>query len=413
MHAKFKCEAVGQGLFYTGFIDNSVIVYDCGSDNKERLNECIDNFVNELKHKSIDLLVISHFHEDHINGIKKLLSMVTADTVVLPYISDIEKIFLIAKGGYGESLATLSILIDPVKFFLSSGRAENLIFISTDKGNIDYRFEPIRNEDNDKVFDFSAMEVDQNLTEILITHPDYKKLNKKDNNEKLLVLKYNKPAILNKVWELRFFNLEVKSNELKRFEKEIKSYIDFSDKKKLIQQLKDVDIKRKIVECYSRCLNKKGKKFNDTSLVMYHSPIIATDFYLISYIDGDSTVVSNKKNIFFPSYWGRSDSHSASGQMLCGDICLNKKNYSEWKNHYSAVLKNTSLILLPHHGSIHNWNSQIINDCPSSELFFASAGFSNYYGHPSIKVVNELETAGKQFVNGSELVEMLICIHPR
>lgn len=67
---------VGQGAFYSEeFLNNSdnnrilyTAVYDCGSNLKTTLKKRIED-----ERHIVDLLFISHFHEDHINGVETLL----------------------------------------------------------------------------------------------------------------------------------------------------------------------------------------------------------------------------------------------------------------------------------------------------------------------------------------------------
>ncbi|GAA6530470.1 hypothetical protein LPYR103PRE_24430 [Segatella asaccharophila] len=73
---------VGQGAFYTEeFFDNQhdvnhTVVFDCGSKTKPKSSRAktlyIDNVVNSSfgDKQKIDLFFISHFDEDHVNGIK-------------------------------------------------------------------------------------------------------------------------------------------------------------------------------------------------------------------------------------------------------------------------------------------------------------------------------------------------------
>ena len=92
---------VGQGLFYSGTIqaDNNNLfhfVYDCGCtgskpsrDNAIKLYRRIMG-INESR--KIHLLILSHLHEDHINGLKELLKGgVQIDTMVIPYFSETSK----------------------------------------------------------------------------------------------------------------------------------------------------------------------------------------------------------------------------------------------------------------------------------------------------------------------------------
>ncbi len=65
---------VGQGAFYAetlhrpGFNNDKHIVYDCGvMPLSKRLKEEINTFLPN--NSIIDVLFISHFHADHVNGI--------------------------------------------------------------------------------------------------------------------------------------------------------------------------------------------------------------------------------------------------------------------------------------------------------------------------------------------------------
>ena len=90
-YGRFMFHPVGQGLFYTGEIENGtddfVFVYDCGGTNKQIACDAADSFQKSLNGKRIDLLVLSHLHEDHINGIETILTALKPDgRIVMPYI---------------------------------------------------------------------------------------------------------------------------------------------------------------------------------------------------------------------------------------------------------------------------------------------------------------------------------------
>ena len=92
--------SVGQGAFYTetlhrpGSDDDKHIVYDCGV--KPYSNRLVEEICNFLPHKStIDVLFISHFHEDHVNGIKLLAERYKIKYVVLPQIDGYDWYYII------------------------------------------------------------------------------------------------------------------------------------------------------------------------------------------------------------------------------------------------------------------------------------------------------------------------------
>lgn len=75
---------VGQGAFYSEIFSvrkNKLftVVYDCGRDKRVSADAKIE------KLNKVDLLFISHFHDDHINGIKKIRNKNTL--VIIPGIS--------------------------------------------------------------------------------------------------------------------------------------------------------------------------------------------------------------------------------------------------------------------------------------------------------------------------------------
>ena len=85
---------VGYGLFYSGeirYVNRRVnsrserkfrLIYDCSSTSKSLVERAIDNFKNGISEHNVDLLVISHFHEDHVSGLRKLLTEFTIENVL-------------------------------------------------------------------------------------------------------------------------------------------------------------------------------------------------------------------------------------------------------------------------------------------------------------------------------------------
>ncbi|WGE49511.1 MBL fold metallo-hydrolase [Actinobacillus equuli] len=116
--------AVGQGAFYSErFINDSNIafnvVYDCGAMPKSKV---IDRVIKESFKESddIDILFISHFDSDHVNGIEILKKNRNIKRVVMPLLAEKEKIFLInlyksLGGTYNHSLVKL--IENPEVFF--------------------------------------------------------------------------------------------------------------------------------------------------------------------------------------------------------------------------------------------------------------------------------------------------------
>ena len=87
---------VGQGAFYSerfycGTDNVFNVVYDCGTQtNRKNLPQIIRETFSAIngEKKKINYLFVSHFHEDHINGIKTLLTLCDVECIVIPAITD-------------------------------------------------------------------------------------------------------------------------------------------------------------------------------------------------------------------------------------------------------------------------------------------------------------------------------------
>lgn len=109
---------IGQGTFSAQIVRTSekqyVCVYDCGSTNGIWN---ISKYADDLFCKAegiIDLLVISHFDKDHVNGIKKLYDKkFKIKKIVIPYVPLSERILLLLQGSQENNLKEA---VNPKKF---------------------------------------------------------------------------------------------------------------------------------------------------------------------------------------------------------------------------------------------------------------------------------------------------------
>lgn len=114
---------IGQGAFYVERFYNKEltanIVYDCGSNNNlpKRAKKIIETTF--CQNDKIDILFISHFHADHINGIKTLINSVKAiDNVVIPLLNEFDrKILLLYAKLKNFPQNTIAFIEEPESFF--------------------------------------------------------------------------------------------------------------------------------------------------------------------------------------------------------------------------------------------------------------------------------------------------------
>ena len=81
---------VGHGGFDVECIDGKTIVFDCGSKNTHLIENCILHYqeMHSYYNKSnkIDYVFLSHFDNDHVNGLSVLKKYFDIQNVIVPYI---------------------------------------------------------------------------------------------------------------------------------------------------------------------------------------------------------------------------------------------------------------------------------------------------------------------------------------
>ena len=135
---------IGQGAFYTEqfFDDNNqkiaTVVYDCGSSsNKTGLEREISGTFKE--NDKVDILFISHFHADHINGVEALCRRVHVKNVLIPFYNKEERLALLAttitKNNNINNDGLKRLIMDPRAYFSDFGDNENKIRVIEVKSN--------------------------------------------------------------------------------------------------------------------------------------------------------------------------------------------------------------------------------------------------------------------------------------
>ena len=82
---------VGQGECVCVLSGDTTLMLDCGGSNLENAGETAANYLEAAGRSRLDLLVLSHLHDDHCNGVEMLLELVPVEEIILSPDADMEE----------------------------------------------------------------------------------------------------------------------------------------------------------------------------------------------------------------------------------------------------------------------------------------------------------------------------------
>ena len=388
-------QGIGQGGFHTasirswaerfGACQHYEYVFDCGTysahpdggSRQSLLEERVDNY---LPHEGIvDAVFMSHFDEDHHNGIKTLASKKIVRRIYLPYATP-EEVWLFLAGQVGIGAPVNQIYAQELMHALSGGgNPYGSVEIIRVGGPLDDG--PSNIEANPRRGDF-----DSRLREVIV---DHKGANFPINGKTLpmgisvgLI-----PSDVRLPWILRPWNY-------KQSEKVRNAALNFLVSLGLVDLFSDstvtqfaIDLlfrnKARILKSQKMCLKEEGGKYinnNAISMCLYSGPDVrlwAASRTRAEYRERGSGEQRLRLN---PPGW-----------ISTGDARLNH-HWDEFEKCFSDVLKEVGTYVVPHHGSKHNHEPALLSSVPG-RLAIICAGYGHKH-HPSELVLKDIFEIG-------------------
>ncbi len=381
-------------------------VYDCGSDTgplkskaTKPLNWAIEHFAgnsdrNQTEKICVNSLYLSHFQKDHIDGARRLAELVDLQEVVIPHLAKDQFVHLLIQQIASGEITELTEQTREYVNTLARAASDEALFENipttrvmrddsasdkqspagnpnqTDKGR-----DPLITHDLATVGTWA-----HDQSRILTAHPEHN--NNPDPQE---------------FWELRVWSYAQANAVTAAVKAELEKLTALP---KILEGLADLNelawaIKNRtlIQEAYKKALKTAGTPYsadhNVVSLCLHSGPL------------DDTKLTRNGNCQLIPCLWIEKWLHtdgSSDGSWIgTGDALLRDQGiWDTFKAHFSRDNrdrpKNWRTILMPHHGSVHNFNDALISGNVCHAVF--SVGAFNKYKHPSMSVLEAVADAG-------------------
>lgn len=376
-------QSVGQGGFYSeifeipnqeGKISTHCVVYDCGSATRAEPIRTIESALFDDDRLDIDILFISHFDDDHVNGLAELSKKHRIKRIVIPQIQGYEWYYVLEdsiKRGTYQPRGNL------IKSFLNSIRNET----SQDEIQI-IEIAPIDSEERPDRNNYDA----QSINEL-----NYQKFWPSG----LVLYPFEK--------ELGWIYIPVNTldlNKINSLKRKLAPYFDAELDPTIWDNLSGDKCAKVICEHRSTINDIYKEVFgssNASSMCLY-SGLDSANHQAGSIIYKGCWQFCYRRD-----YWYRDDNSEAC--LYTGDSNLNDPKL---RNTLICLLhqhiRRIGLIQIPHHGSVHNSSNNAFYElCEDAlPLLFVSYGCYNRYGHPSTRLLGKLRAEGYKIAEVTE-----------
>lgn len=419
LRCRFDFHPVGQGLFYSGVVNmhNNInnelaFVYDCGSMSTKKLHEPIASLCKQTK--QLKFVIISHFHEDHINGIQELSSNLTIDTAILPYLHPAERLLTAAGYAIKNRLNSItddyiSFISDPAAYLLK--KVSSVVFLLPPNGLASDETPAGDPADETGWYPQAPLS-----TELYPDIPDDERVSLRWHDSRYESHPHG--------WGFKFFCTPHLGAE-EQIRSRLKD-IRIDDSGTSIANALRTRLKE-IKSIYKDIFGASNQ--NSISLLCCHGPTMLSgrwfhfsgSMYLRGYDNSSKALASG--------HWrfdSRSDHHleyrihkqsiprsrrdflAAPLQLLTGDAEI---DLADLRRYFRDDIQSIGLALAPHHGSKKNWDSLLCRMLSNCQAWVFSFGLGNRHGHPSMEAIDHIALAQQKTLLCNELAGITIKVN--
>ncbi|MGQ2941854.1 MAG: hypothetical protein ACT6Q7_10140 [Blastomonas fulva] len=382
-------------------------VYDCGSDPAKGVVEAVRTIIKRCPSRRLDMLFVSHFDRDHICGIPYLLGgrdCLQVDTVVMPYLDDIDRMIAFARcsGVEGDRASEefhRSLIIDPIAAMGRFGPRQIVMALPSDEpGEEDFFELPFADPPGPGPRAVPWTLVDQN------GQPASPQAARRTRDGATVVqyLEIDIAAEGGGSWRLKPHAKRAAKEDREAFCAAVEVLLRWP-RGSFADRVRDKAERRLMVTKHRTAISRAyawtfGDK-NETSLSLYSGPAAPTSAGAV--------------------FRGMPECATARvGWLGTGDAGLkDPAAVLNFQSHYNDELDWVSTFVLPHHGSAHNFdpNNPVLN----AELWVAAAQPTRRsWKHPAPAIVEAIKASGAKFRKvgsgpGSLLEEKMVVFWPK
>lgn len=418
---------VGQGGAHVGFLwgdwrkrslcdADITYMYDCGSLHPDARNRELDKLKYCLSGRSLDLLVLSHLHADHVNGLKYLCGLprrkggpegVHVDTIVLPYLDNLDRVLVFAQAlherrlGSGDRRFLADLAHDPVTTLSRLG-VRQIVFVADD-GEGSGADAP----DPPTPPDMMPVDLPPEKRRLKVDRGPVRKLTESQARDlgsaapesagpDIGVLDHRRGLVISshtiaRAWMLQTYvdrNIGIRNE----FMRELCRVLRIT-RKKLEQRLSDPSARRdlltrsgdvaKLRQAYEALSTKKTgrKNLNLTSMSLYSGPVPRAQYQVWA-------------KIGWATYFRERIGDFLAGCLCTGDAdLLDKNRRHSFLAHFSGFLDDVHTLVIPHHGSWRNFHEEVLQNINPRTVLVAAEKHQKWQ-HPSGQVLQQIASYG-------------------
>ncbi|WP_139372503.1 hypothetical protein [Pseudomonas fluorescens] len=434
LHVRQHFHPVGHGTFFTGVVWNKKLrraafswAYDCGARSQHRVEKAInDQNIAGWLPQEIDLLVLSHFDNDHVNGVEHFLRNRRVRWLAVPYMCIGQRVEEVLAGDASTCSASTALFqLDPVQWLLTSGLSEQVgavIFVKggvsgderstlPDRGdNPSPEWDELASRPSDDVFGSSLepLLVDDMLPAVAARSKKWGGASFEMDHAasfgpgtlplEFMFFNSDQPDLFitkggARVARKSFSSIDVVQDQ-------IATAIDSSGLSCPLRLHRNWRSHFKKV--YEHHFGATSKQRNNISLCLMVRPL--SEVSACSYFDGERSVLMRSSR--------RPSAILDRAGLLClGDLCMDMPTFNSMQAHYGANrLALVAAVQVPHHGSQHSWVKGMAAKFSPDHFVHCIPDRCNGH-HPHKLVTNDLHGFRVHRANGHSAVVLHYHFH--